>query len=93
MAQLQPVEWPTIMGELRGKKMKRWLLYQAAGKQYNKKSAYNDYDYFTPTPVKDKIVSWLDGKLFNYNTRYSHDIEQVCLEVEKLVKEIGRAHV
>lgn len=74
-------------GELRGKKMKRWLLYQAAGKQYNKKSTYNEYDYFTPTLVKDKIVSWLDGKLFNYNTRYSHDIEQVCLEVEKLVKE------
>ena len=74
-------------GELRGKKMKRWLLYQAAGKQYNKKSTYNEYDYFTPTPVKDKIVSWLEGKLYNYNTRYSHDIEQVCLEVEKLVKE------
>ena len=74
-------------GELRGKKMKRWLLYQAAGKQYNKKSIYNEFDYFTPTPVKDKIVSWLEGKLYNYNTRYSHDIEQVCLEVEKLVKE------
>ena len=74
-------------GELRGKKMKRWLLYQAAGKQYNKKSIYNEYDYFTPTPVKDKIVSWLDGKLYNYNTRYSHNIEQVCLEVQKLVKE------
>lgn len=74
-------------GELRGKKMKRWLLYQAAGKQYNKKSIYNEYDYYTPIPVKDKIVSWLDGKLYNYNTRYSHNIEQVCLEVEKLVKE------
>ena len=74
-------------GELRGKKMKRWLLYQAAGKQYNKKSIYNEFDYFTPTPVKDKIVSWLDGKLYNYNTRYSHNIEQVCIEVEKLVKE------
>ena len=74
-------------GELRGKKMKRWLILQAAGKQYNKKSIYNEYDYFTPTPVKDKIVSWLDGKLYNYNTRYSHNIEQVCLEVEKLVKE------
>ena len=74
-------------GELRGKKMKRWLLYQAAGKQYNKKSIYNEFDYFTPIPVKDKIVSWLDGKLYNYNTRYSHNIEQVCLEVEKLVKE------
>ena len=74
-------------GELRGKKMKRWLLFQAAGKQYNKKSNYNDYDYYTPNGVKDKIVSWLEGKLFNYNTRYSHNIEQVCLEVEKLVKE------
>lgn len=74
-------------GELRGKKMKRWLLFQAAGKQYNKKSSYNEYDYFTPTNVKEKIVSWLDGKLFNYNTRYSHNIEQVCIEVEKLVKE------
>ena len=74
-------------GELRGKKMKRWLLYQAAGKQYNKKSIYNEFDYYTPIPVKDKIVSWLDGKLYNYNTRYSHNIEQVCLEVEKLVKE------
>ena len=74
-------------GELRGKKMKRWLLYQAAGKQYNKKSTYNEYDYFTPTHIKDNIVSWLEGKLYNYNTRYSHNIEQVCLEVEKLVKE------
>lgn len=74
-------------GELRGKKMKRWLLFQAAGKQYNKKSNYNEYDYFTPANVKEKIVSWLDGKLFNYNTRYSHNIEQVCIEVEKLVKE------
>lgn len=74
-------------GELRGKKMKRWLLFQAAGKQYNKKSNYNDYDYYTPSPIKDKIVQWLDGKLFNYNTRYSHSIEQVCLEVENLVKE------
>ena len=74
-------------GELRGKKMKRWLLFQAAGKQYNKKSNYNDYDYYTPNNVKEKIVEWLQGKLYNYNTKYSHNIEQVCLEVEKLVKE------
>lgn len=74
-------------GELRGKKMKRWLLLQTAGKQYNKKSNYNEYDYYTPNSIKDKIVEWLEGKLYNYNTRYSHNIEQVCLEVEKLVKE------
>lgn len=74
-------------GELRGKKMKRWLILQAAGKQYNKNSNYNSYDYYTPNNIKDNIVEWFQGKLYNYNTKYSHNIEQVCLEVEKLVKE------
>lgn len=74
-------------GELRGKRLKRWLVLQAAGRRYNVKSTYNDYDYYTPLAVKDKVVSWLDGKLFNYNTKYSHDIDVVCAEIEKIVKE------
>lgn len=74
-------------GELRGKKMKRWIILQAAGKQYNKKSNYNEYDYFTPNIIKDKIVEWLGDKLYNYNTKYSHDLSQVCAEIEALVKE------
>ena len=74
-------------GELRGKKLKRWLLLQAAGKTYNKKSSYNDYDYYTPNNVKDKIVDWFKDNLFNYNTKYSHNIEQVCAEIEKIVTE------
>ena len=74
-------------GELRGKRMKRWLVQQAAGKAYNKKSLYNDFDYYTPNDIKDRIVEWLGDKLYNYNTKYSHDIEQICTEVESLVKE------
>ena len=74
-------------GELRNKKLKRWMLYQAAGKSYNVKSQYNDYDYYTPNKIKDKIVDWMGDKIYNYNTKYSHNIEQVCKEVEKIVKE------
>lgn len=74
-------------GELRGKKIKRWLILQAAGKSRNMKSQYNDYDYYTPNSIKDIIVDWLGDKLYNYNTKYSHNIETVCAEVEKLVKE------
>ena len=74
-------------GELRNKKLKRWIIYQASGKKYNKKSIYNDYDYYTPNNIKDKIVGWASDKLYNYNTKYSHDIEQICLEVEKIVKD------
>lgn len=74
-------------GELRGKKMKRWLVLQAAGKGHNRKSQYNDYDYYTPNNIRDRIVGWLGDKLYNYNTKYSHSIETVCAEVEKIVKE------
>lgn len=76
-------------GELRGKKIKRWLILQAAGKSRNIKSQYNDYDYYTPNNIKNMIVDWLGDKLYNYNTKYSHNIETVCAEVEKLVKEHG----
>ena len=76
-------------GELRGKKLKRWIIMQAAGKSHNKKSQYNDYDYYTPNNIKDKIVDWLKDKLYNYNTKYSSNIEQVCVEIEKIVKEKG----
>lgn len=76
-------------GELRGKKLKRWIIMQAAGKMHNKKSQYNDYDYYTPNNIKDKIVYWLKDKLYNYNTKYSSNIEQVCVEIEKIVKEKG----
>lgn len=74
-------------GELRGQRLKRWVVLQAAGKAYNKKSIYNSYDYYTPDNIKERVVSWLSDKLYVYNTKYSHNMEQVCLEVETLVKE------
>lgn len=74
-------------GELRGKKMKRWIIRQAAGKHNNIKSQYNNYDYYVPNSVKQKIESWLKDRFFNYNTKYSHNIEVVCQEAEKIIKE------
>lgn len=76
-------------GEMRGKRLKRWMVLQAAGRRHNVKSNYNAYDYYTPNMVKDKIVQWLDGKMFNYNTKYSHDIGVVCTEIERIVSEQG----
>lgn len=74
-------------GELRGQRLKRWVILQAAGKKFNVKSNYNDYDYYTPNMVRDKVVEWLGDKLYVYNTKYSHDIEIVCKEIEKLVND------
>ena len=76
-------------GELRGNRLKRWVLLQAAGKTYNKKSQYNNFDYYTPNNIRDKIVGWLKGNLYNYNTKYSSNIGQICVEIENIVKAKG----
>lgn len=76
-------------GELRGNRLKRWVLLQAAGKTYNKKSQYNNFDYYTPNNIRDKIVEWLKGNLYNYNTKYSSNIGQICVEIENIVKTKG----
>lgn len=74
-------------GELRGRRLKRWLVMQAAGKAYNRKSQYNTYDWYTPSDIQSRITGWMGDRLYNYNTRYSHDIMQVCAEVEAVVAE------
>lgn len=76
-------------GELRGKRLKRWLVMQAAGKSHNRKSQYNSYDWYTPSDVQEKIIAWLGENLYNYNTRYSHDIGQICADVTKIVTDKG----
>lgn len=73
-------------GELRAKKIKRWYVRQIAGKSHVRKSNYSDHDYYVPDHISRKITAWMGDRFLNYNTKYSHDIEQVCLEVENLVK-------
>lgn len=69
-------------GELAGKKLKRWLYLQAAGRQFNKPSTLGN-DYYTPSHVQEKIGAWLKGKLKNYNNKYSNKFELIMEEIKK----------
>jgi len=71
-------------GELDAPRLKRWMVFQAAGKSYNEKSSFNSLEYYTPKPIKRKIAEWTKEYLKNYNTRYDSDISIIALEVEKL---------
>ena len=55
---------------------------QAAGKSHNKKSQYNDYDYYTPNNIKDKIV---DGTN-RCTSRYTEKLRDLLVKELKLLQ-------
>jgi hypothetical protein len=70
-------------GELSGGEQKQWLMLQAAGKQFNQQSKFNDF-YFTPNSVVEKIEPWLDQYFRMYNNMYSADILNLEEKIRKL---------
>jgi hypothetical protein len=70
-------------GELSGGEQKQWLMLQAAGRQFNQQSKFNDF-YFTPNNIVEKIEPWLDKYFRMYNNMYSADILNIEEKVRKL---------
>ena len=73
-------------GELKAKRVDRWLVRQAAGKQHLKTTNYPNH--FIPCDGVEKLVNeWLEKKVFIYNNRYGNQFEFIQDELGKLTKE------
>jgi hypothetical protein len=70
-------------GEMSESELKTWLTLQAAGKQFNLQSKFNNY-YYTPNTISEKIDPWLDEYLRIYSDNYS----QIYLDIEERIKEL-----
>lgn len=68
-------------GELGEDKLKRWLYKQAAGRNFTIQSEYNEDDYYVPKHIIEKIDTWTDDKIKNYNIKYDNDFSLILDEV------------
>lgn len=75
-----------ITRELTEGETKQWLGLQLAGKQYNRKSRFNDF-YFTPNPILERIAPWIDQYLRVYNNLYKGDILNIEDKIRQLYAE------
>lgn len=75
-----------ISRELSEGETKQWMMLQLAGKQFNKKSRFNDF-YFTPNPVIERIQPWIDQYLRVYNNLYKGDILNIEDKIRQLYAE------
>lgn len=74
-------------GELTDKRFVRWLIQQAAGKQY---SVQYEKDgsvfWYVPDDTKKKIASWIGNRLFVYNNSYNSVFENLINAVRDKVE-------
>lgn len=74
-------------GELTDKRFSRWLIQQAAGKQY---SVQYEKDggvfWYVPDDTKKKIGSWIGSRLFVYNNSYNSVFENLINAVKDKVE-------
>lgn len=73
-------------GELKPKNLLKWLLLQAAGKQYVSQTQY-DYYYVVRSPYDEIISKWLDEKVWVYNNYYGNNFGSIMTQIRKCVTE------
>lgn len=70
-------------GELTDKRFTRWLIQQAAGKQYGKEYEKDGSTYyFVPDEIKNKVAQWIGNRLYIYNNSYGSEYGKLINEIE-----------
>ena len=74
-------------GELTDKRFTRWLLQQAAGKQYVKEYTKDGSTYyFVPDYIQKRIAEWIGHRIFIYNNSYGSDYNGLMQKVEEKIQ-------
>ena len=75
-------------GELTSKRLIKWITMQCAGKKnisYNKEKEY----YFVNSFAKEKILKWLNNKLYIYDNNYGNKANEILESVRKCIDTNG----
>ena len=71
-------------GELRADVLKTWIQMVIAGKTFLRRSQYGNF-WYVPNEIAEQIDSWLDGRFFLYNNKYSNKWEQIFSDMKELL--------
>ena len=74
-------------GELTDKRFTRWLIQQAAGKQYVKEYVKEDSKYyFVPDNIQKQIAEWIGQRIFVYNNSYGSNYANLMENIETKIQ-------
>lgn len=74
-------------GELKPKKFLRWMMLQAAGKNYAEPTQFEKY-FNVPRNIQARIVDWFGNYFHLYNNKYGNNFEAILQKFEdQIVKD------
>lgn len=73
-------------GELAPKNFMRWMIQQAAGKNFVETTQFEGY-YSVPRKYQEKISNWMGTKFWLYNNDYGNDSKAILEIFEKAITE------
>jgi len=73
-------------GELKRKRVYKWLIHQAAGKKHIRPTQYENY-FVVNEECEEPISKWLDEKVYIYNNNYGNLFSFIKAELNSLVLE------
>lgn len=72
-------------GELIAKRLLKWVVMQCAGKKHMSYNKQKDY-WFVNSNAKDKILQWLDHRLFIYDNDKGNRAKEVITSIKECVE-------
>lgn len=76
-------------GEFTDKRLARWLLQQAAGRQYVVKREKDDSIFWiVPEGVKYDIAKWINKRLYVYNNSYGSNFDLLMNQIQEQAEKI-----
>ena len=76
-------------GELTDKRFAKWLIQQAAGKQYAIEYEFEESKYWiVPEDKQKQIANWIDNRLFVYNNKYGAEYKFLVDNLESKIQEV-----
>lgn len=75
-------------GELTSKRLLGWILLQCAGEHNISKNEEKNY-YFVNSYAREKILKWLNNKLYIYDNSYGNRVEDILDSLIECIKRTG----
>lgn len=72
-------------GELMPKRLLNWIIGQCAGKSQMKYNDTKDY-WYVDTKEKEKIINWLNNRLFIYDNSKGNNVKNIISSVKQCIK-------
>ena len=71
-------------GELTDKRFARWLIQQAAGKQYVESRTKDDSTFWIVTEeIRQKVAKWINNRIYVYNNSYGSNYQRLMTEIQQ----------